>query len=337
MSHPPDTFTFPAGISDADEVAASNYGAAIRFVARHRVLLLVAPVVAGIAAATYALLQEPAYTASAAFAGNGSDPNRAGLSGLAAQFGVRVPAGDASQTPQFYADLLRSHQLLDAAAGTRYTYHTAGGVRAGTLDDAFEATGKSPALRRENTIMALDQRTTVSIGRETGVVRVSVSSTSAELSVAVVQRMLELINKYNLETRQSRASAERKFTEARKDAAQAELRASEERVEAFNRANRKYLNSPDLGSQSQRLQRDVGMRSQVYTTLVQAFEQARIDEVRDTPVISVIEPPYLPVRPDRRGLIRTALFAMVLATVAGGALAAALDLWRARAGTPLHA
>jgi uncharacterized protein involved in exopolysaccharide biosynthesis len=34
--------------------------------------------------------------------------------------------------------------------------------------------------------------------------------------------------------------------------------------------------------------------------LAQAYEQARIEEVRDTPVITVIEAPMLPARPDPR-------------------------------------
>lgn len=43
--------------------------------------------------------------------------------------------------------------------------------------------------------------------------------------------------------------------------------------------------------QQQRLQKELDLRQQVYTTLAQAYEQARIDAVRDTPVITIIEHP----------------------------------------------
>ncbi len=40
----------------------------------------------------------------------------------------------------------------------------------------------------------------------------------------------------------------------------------------------------------------------MYTTLLQDYEQAKIDAVRDTPVITVVAPPYVPVFPDSRRL-----------------------------------
>jgi uncharacterized protein involved in exopolysaccharide biosynthesis len=54
-------------------------------------------------------------------------------------------------------------------------------------------------------------------------------------------------------------------------------------MQAFLQANRQWANSPDLTFQHDRLERDIALRQQVYTTLVQSFEQARISEVRDTP------------------------------------------------------
>jgi uncharacterized protein involved in exopolysaccharide biosynthesis len=60
----------------------------------------------------------------------------------------------------------------------------------------------------------------------------------------------------------------------------------------------------------------------MYTTLTQAYEQARIDEVRNTPVITVVEPPESPVRPDSRRLVSWLAVSLVVGVLA--ALAAAL-------------
>ena len=46
------------------------------------------------------------------------------------------------------------------------------------------------------------------------------------------------------------------------------------------------------------LQREVMLRQSVLTTLVQSYEQARISEVRDTPVITVLYTPFVPAGPD---------------------------------------
>ncbi len=60
------------------------------------------------------------------------------------------------------------------------------------------------------------------------------------------------------------------------------------------------------------LLREVGLRQSVLTTLVQSYEQARIAEVRDTPVITVLQSPFFPVQNDpRRRVFVTLLGAMV--------------------------
>ncbi len=54
------------------------------------------------------------------------------------------------------------------------------------------------------------------------------------------------------------------------------------------------------GSNSTATRREVSLRQQLFTTIAQSYEQARIDEVRDTPVFTVIEQPVVPVGPDPR-------------------------------------
>ena len=74
---------------------------------------------------------------------------------------------------------------------------------------------------------------------------------------------------------------------------------------------------PELNFQQERLQRQVQLQQQLYTTLSQSFEQAKIEEVRDTPVITVVEPPEAPVRPDPRGLVRNAFLTIILGNGSG--------------------
>jgi tyrosine-protein kinase Etk/Wzc len=145
----------------------------------------------------------------------------------------------------------------------------------------------------------------------------------------VALRLLDQLNTFNLTGRRSRATQERKFTEERMLEVGAELRAAESRLEQFLEANREYRLSPKLTLQQDRLSRDVGMRQQVYSSLAQSYEQAKIDEVRDLPVITTVSEPEAPVLPDPRGLLLRTLFAMV----AGAGLGLAIGFlreWRAR-------
>jgi uncharacterized protein involved in exopolysaccharide biosynthesis len=67
----------------------------------------------GAVVAALAMLTKPAlYVASASFIPQGADPGRSGLANLAGQFGVVLPASNQSLSPDFYASLLRSRELL---------------------------------------------------------------------------------------------------------------------------------------------------------------------------------------------------------------------------------
>jgi uncharacterized protein involved in exopolysaccharide biosynthesis len=70
------------------------------------------------------------------------------------------------------------------------------------------------------------------------------------------------------------------------------------------------------------------MRQQLYSTLVQSFEQTRIEEVRDTPVITVLDPPEPPVLPEPRRLIQRAMLAGIVGAVVGILLAFVLEFVR---------
>jgi uncharacterized protein involved in exopolysaccharide biosynthesis len=59
------------------------------------------------------------------------------------------------------------------------------------------------------------------------------------------------------------------------------------------------------------------MQQAVYSSLAQAFEQARIDEVRNTPVVTLVDPPNLPAEPDRRWLLAKVLLAALLGGIIG--------------------
>ena len=63
------------------------------------------------------------------------------------------------------------------------------------------------------------------------------------------------------------------------------------------------------------------MRNQIYTTMLSAYEQARIEEVRNLPVITVLESPELPIDPNPRGGARKTAIGLLLGFVLGCILA----------------
>jgi uncharacterized protein involved in exopolysaccharide biosynthesis len=136
---------------------------------------------------------------------------------------------------------------------------------------------------------------------------------------------VELLNRFNLERRQSQSREERRFSGDRLASAERELRAAEQTHLAFLERNRAYSESPVLTFEANRLSREVQVKQEVFLTLTKSYEQARIAEVRDTPVLTVIDPAVPPVMRTRPRLLVGTIVAGLLAGLLGVVLAYAID------------
>jgi uncharacterized protein involved in exopolysaccharide biosynthesis len=73
----------------------------------------------------------------------------------------------------------------------------------------------------------------------------------------------------------------------------------------------------------------VDIRQAVVSALAQNYEQARIDEVRDIPVITIVEEPSPPALPDPRMLLLRGVLALVAGALLGALIAFFLAYVRA--------
>ena len=296
---------------------------------RRRGVIVGSTVLVGILALAFALLREPSYTTAASFRPQGPAATQGQLLALASQFGVNVAGLGDEAGPAFYAELLSSRGILLPVASAPYTVEG----REVLLVDLLEIEDDTEELRLQSAIKWLrESALEVQTGRETGVVTVSVTTRWPELSFAIADRLVDEISRFNLETRQSQAAAERAFIEARVAGARKELETAEDELQAFLQSNRQFESSPELRFEHERLQRAVSLRQQVYTTLVQAYEQARIAEVRDTPVITVLQPAFMPPGPDERRLKLFLALGLVLGGMAGVVLAFVVEAFRRPVG-----
>lgn len=291
---------------------------------RRRGLIVRAVMVAAVLAVAVAFLRDRTWTTTAQFRPQGSQ-GASELASLASQFGVTVGGGETGESPEFYAELLRSREILTAVAGRSYPADT-GAI---PLVELLEIEAEAEALRLARAVKWLEEDAlSVSTGRETGTVTLEVQTRWPEVSRAVADNLLNEIARFNLETRQSQAAAERTFIEERVKLAEGELRAAEEALQSFLQNNRVIGEFSQAKSDFDRLQREVLLRQQVYTTLVQSYEQARISEVRDTPVLTILQRPFLPPEPDGRGLVLSLALGVVLGGMVGVVLAFVVEVFR---------
>jgi uncharacterized protein involved in exopolysaccharide biosynthesis len=299
----------------------------VSVVLKHRYAIVGLSLFAGLVVGVTGLLGPRTYTASGSFIPQTVERTGSGAAALAGQLGIVLPGGgnNPTESPEFYQSLIRSREILGRVLAESFTPSAVGqGQTANkpqTLLDLLEIEGSSEPLRREAGLQWLETRISPSVARGTGVVRVSVTTPWPEVSAQIGVRLLDLLNDFNRATRQTQAAAERSFIEERIVEAADSLRTSEDKLRRFLEGNRQYQNSPQLVFENERLQREVAMRQQLFTSLHQSYETARINEVRNTPLITVIEKPQPPVLPDPRGLVNKVFLALLLGGLVGIVLA----------------
>jgi uncharacterized protein involved in exopolysaccharide biosynthesis len=264
------------------------------------------------------------YSASGSFIPQGTDQGKSGLSALAGQLGVPISAVNQSLSPEFYIKVLKSRELLRGITHDTLVVRERGNRRI-PFFELFDIDRGSAAQREEEGIRRLSKMISASATRTTGLVEFSVATAWPSVSVQIAMAAVNGVNEFNQRMRQEQAGSERKFVEARLAVASDDLRASEDRLETFLRNNRQFLSSPDLTFQRDRLQRDVSLKQQVFTSLTQSYEDVRLREVRDTPVITLVETPTLPTLPDPAGRIWSVILGILLGAFIGSVSALASD------------
>jgi len=320
-----------SGLPDETRASGGERGGSLEFVnALLKRWRLVAglPVLAAILTAVVVLLLPPRFTATVTFVpeqrapsrGGGTGAAGGGLVGLAGQLGI--PLGmDPTQSPRFYAEVLTSRELLSRVLLTKFPdpRRPAAGDSVPLLAILRVRGGiwgaKSAADSLDRGVRKLRRRVSARVDIQTYLVYLSVTTRYPDLSAVVATRFIEYLNEFNATKRESQARARRQFVEQRILDGERELHAVEDDLRRFHERNRAWQESPELSAEEGRLHMQVNILQEVYLTLRRDYEQARIEEVNDTPVITVVDPA---VPPQRQSRWREVL--VLLAFVLGGVI-----------------
>jgi len=335
-----DSFPAPGAPAAAGGEPTLSFFQLANVLIRNRFLMLGLPLAMAVLLAGLALRQPRLYQANASFVPNGAADAGSQLSSIAAQLGLNIASGQPGQSPAFYSELLVSRDILREAVQTTYAVRTGRGVERGTLvhffglDDPAAPVSRAPGhTPLDLAIKQLQDAIGTHVSLETGVVQVNVATERPALSEAILARLIALTQEFDLTKRRTQASARRHFAEERANEARADLADAQARLEGFVAHNRQFQSSALQMLEQGQLQQEMMLRQQVYTALVQTYEQARIDEVRNTPVITVLESPAGSAAPRSRGTLGRAIVGLVL----GAILAAFLALLREAARTARRA
>ena len=237
-----------------------------------------------------------------------------GLTQLAALAGVRVGEGAPSE---IYQNLLYSETVLEEVIYFKYRTEKFSQrvdlVQYFLDDDSLNESKRKSFLRiykglTENIIKS-------NVDRMTKILTMTVSMPESKLSADVANKIAESLDLFVRTKRKTYASEQRFYLEKRTVQLKDSLNFVEEKLRSFREQNRLVLQSPRLLLEQGRLMRDVEILNAVYIELNKQLEIAKIDDIRETPIVNIKEwarDPVIKAGPQRIKTLMILMFISIL-------------------------
>jgi hypothetical protein len=216
------------------------------------------------------------------------------LAGLAAQFGLANFAG--TLTLSFYDDVISSPTVLDSLL-IRHYFALSPDADATLLSDLGYTSGPL-SKRLEKGRKKLSHYISTDDDEAAGLVTLTVTASSPALAVELADSALGIANRLTAKALVQQASIQREYLEGRLRDARQDLTDRENDLQRFYEDNRTYQQSPALVAREARLHREADMSRDLYISVRQQYDQARLSEARNVPSLSFIGAPTLPYKPD---------------------------------------
>lgn len=236
-----------------------------------------------------------------------------GLSDLASLAGVNV-GGDGSLV-KLYPTILKSEAVLKNVINNKY--QTREFSKLVNLIEYWEIDAKTPELQYEIALKYLREELQVSMDNKTSVITMTISMPEPQFAADILNRVASELDQFIRNKRTTGAGEQRKFVEGRLIEVKQDLTNSENSLKEFREKNRQVL-SPQLLLEQERLIRDVQINATIYTELRKQFEIAKIEEVKNVPVINIMDPARAPAKrdePKRTVIVLTVFFLSILGSV----------------------
>ncbi len=236
-----------------------------------------------------------------------------GLSDLAALAGVNV--GSEGSLIKLYPTIVKSEAVLKDVIYARYkTDQVADSVN---LIQYWQVEEKKPGGAYEEALKALREGLDVAMDLKTSVLTLSLESKEPRLSADIVNNVVDGLDKFILTKRTTSASEQRKFIEGRLVEVKEDLTKSEDALKNFRERN-VQVRAAQLQLDQGRLERDVQINNTLFIELKKQYELAKIEEVKNMPVINILDlarPPAFKDRPKRSVIVIVTFLLAFLAAV----------------------
>ena len=278
-----------------------------------------------------------------------------GLGGLSALqgLGINLGGGASGLTPETYPEILTSREVRLAVVRDTFYFQESdrrmtfveyvtqpqgpfGQVMKYTLKLPWtlkrqfgDWIGTSPRVRGDNVGTDLypteDEEEAMeriremlwwAVDQETGIMTISVTAGEPELAAGLTQSFLGHLRDRVQQIRTEKAKRNLEFVEQRFGEAQEQLREAEKKLAQFTDRN-KQINSAQLRTERDRLQRQVTFASDLYSQLQGQKTQAEIELQKSEPVVTVVEKPVPPIERSAPRRTFVVLISFIVGSIVG--------------------
>ncbi len=162
----------------------------------------------------------------------------------------------------------------------------------------------------EKAIRKFKKHVQVSEDRLSGLINISTTFQDPYIAASVANFIGDQVEIYIQKENSAQSTKEKLFISERLSVVKSELQKAEINLKKFKETNRGYENSPELFMFYSQLFREVEAKKEVYLMLQQQLELARIEEVKQSPILHILDAAVPPINKSspRRGLFLVMFF-----------------------------
>lgn len=220
--------------------------------------------------------------------------------------------GGKKDISQLFESIILSRRILKKVLSISFEQKTSKVEK--LLVDIFMIEGKNFKERLEIGYHVLFDKIIVTVDKQSGITTLEVESNEAKLSADIAQTITKILDKYLREINTKKASENKNFIDERLQETLGLLMLAEDDLKIFRETNKRIENSPQLQLEQGRLVREVRVQEEVFLTLKKQLEIVKIEEVKSSPLIRILDDAVVPlfkIRPMRKKI----MFASIILSV----------------------
>ncbi len=176
-------------------------------------------------------------------------------------------------------------------------------------------------------LRSLRDRISTNVNRESGVVTVSVKMQDDVIAADVADEVVVRLSSYITDYRTEKARRDVEFIEQRYDEARERFEEAQRELARFNDENRGQLTAM-ARTEEQTLQSRYNLTFNLYNTMAERLEEARIKLQEETPVVNVLEQAAVPDRRSEPKRVQLLILYTMVGVIIGTGLIFGLQFWQ---------